>query len=483
MTNSELNRIIDRLLTLPKECEWVEFKLNFQKEESIGEYISALSNGACLQSELFGYLVFGIDDETLQPCGTSFRPSMHKKGNEELEHWLLQRLSPRIDVQILETEYNGLFLSIFKIQAANGQPTCFTHKDYIRIGSITRSLKDFPEKEKQIWTKATKQYFEKGIALKVYSSADIIGLLDTQSYFDLSGIPYPTTQVAVIEKFKSEKFVVDFENMLAITNLGALLFAKDLSNFDTVKRKAIRVVQYDGISKYKTLKDQTGKFGYAVGFEGLVKYINDLLPSNEVIGQALRNSITMYPQIAIRELVANAVIHQDFNERGTGPMIEIFSDRIEITNPGLPLITPNRFIDEYQSRNEDLASMMRRFRICEEKGSGIDKVIMEIELFQLPPLNILVQEKHTKITIYAYQKFSEMNKTDRIRACYQHACLKYVTNNIMSNQSLRQRFKIADENAAMVSRIIKDTLEAGLIKEIDPENKSRKFVKYSPIWA
>lgn len=483
MTNSELHIVIDRLLKLPKECEWVEFKLNFQKEESIGEYISALSNGACLQNESFGYLVFGIDDETLQPRGTTFRPLMHKRGNEELENWLLQRLSPRIDVQILETQYSDVLLSVFKIQAANGQPTAFLHKDYVRIGSITRSLKDFPEKEKQIWTKVPKQYFEKGIALKVESDADIIGLLDTPSYFHLLDIPYPTTQMAVIEKFKAEKFILDYEGKLGITNLGALLFAKDLNNFDTVKRKAIRVVQYDGVSKYKTLKDQTGKFGYAVGFEGLVKYINDLLPSNEVIGQALRSNMAMYPQIAIRELVANSVIHQDFNESGTGPMIEIFSDRIEITNPGLPLITPNRFIDEYHSRNEDLASMMRRFRICEEKGSGIDKVIIEIELFQLPPLNIQVQEKHTKVTIYAYQKFADMNKMDRIRACYQHACLKYVTNNLMSNQTLRQRFKIADENAAMVSRIIKDTLEAGLIKEVDPENKSRKFVKYLPIWA
>lgn len=483
MINGELHVVIDRLLKLPKECEWVEFKLNFQKEEDIGEYISALSNGACLQNEPFGYLVFGVDDETLQPRGTTFRPTRHKKGNEELEHWLLQRLSPRIDVQIFEAKYNDVLLSIFKIKAASGQPTSFLHKDYVRIGSITRTLKDFPEKEKQIWTKEAKQTFEKGVALKVDSDADIIGLLDTQSYFDLMSVPYPTTQSAVIEKFKSEKLIIDFEDKLAITNLGAVLFAKDLNNFDTVKRKAIRVVQYDGISKYKTQKDQIGKFGYAVGFEGLTKYINDLLPSNEVIGQALRSTITMYPQIAIRELVANAVIHQDFRESGTGPIIEIFSDRIEITNPGLPLITPNRFIDEYQSRNEDLASMMRRFRICEEKGSGIDKVIIEIEMFQLPPLNIQVQKKHTKVTIYAYQKFADMNKIDRIRACYQHACLRYVTNNLMSNQTLRHRFKIADENAAMVSRIIKDTLEAGLIKEVDPENRSRKFVRYLPIWA
>ncbi len=164
-------------------------------------------------------------------------------------------------------------------------------------------------------------------------------------------------------------------------------------------------------------------------------------------------------------------------------MVEIFSDRIEISNPGLPLITPNCFIDEYQSRNEDLASIMRRFRICEERGSGIDKVVFNIELFQLPAYDVHIQEKHTKVILYAYQKFADMDKNDRIRACYQHTCLKFVTNEIMTNQSLRQRFKIADENTAMVSRIIKDTFEAGLIKEVDPENTSRKFVKYIPSWA
>ena len=207
-----------------------------------------------------------------------------------------------------------------------------------------------------------------------------------------------------------------------------MLFAKDINVFDAVKRKTLRVIQYEGKNKLKTLKDQAGKFGYAVGFERLMAYINGLLPSNEVIGQALRNTVSMYPQIAIRELVANALIHQDFDERGTGPMVEIYADRIEISNPGLPLITPNRFIDEYQSRNEDLAGIMRRFGICEEKGSGIDKVIFNIELFQLPALDVQAQEKHTKVILYAYQKFADMDKKDRIRACYQHACLKFVTN-------------------------------------------------------
>ena len=142
-----------------------------------------------------------------------------------------------------------------------------------------------------------------------------------------------------------------------------------------------------------------------------------------------------------------------------------------------------RMLDECYGCNEDLAAMMRRFGICEEKGSGMDKVVLNIELFQLPAYDVQIQEKHTKVILFAYQTFADMNKKDRIRACYQHACLKFVTNEIMTNQSLRQRFKIADENAAMVSRIIKDTFDAGLIKEVDPENKSRKFVKYIPVWA
>ena len=191
----------------------------------------------------------------------------------------------------------------------------------------------------------------------------------------------------------------------------------------------------------------------------------------------------MYPEIAIRELVANALVHQDLDDKGSCPMVEIYSDRIEISNPGLPLITPNRFIDEYSSRNEILAGVMRRLRICEEKGSGMDKVVFHIELFQLPAYDIQVQEKHTKVILYAYQKFADMDKNDRIRACYQHVCLKFVMNEKMTNTSLRERFKISDENAAMVSRIIKDTLDVGLIKEDDPDNKSRKFTKYIPSWA
>ncbi len=92
-------------------------------------------------------------------------------------------------------------------------------------------------------------------------------------------------------------------------------------------------------------------------FEDLIGYINGLLPSNEVVEQAIRRAVPMFPELAVRELVANALVHQDFFVTGTGPTVEIFSDRMEITNPGDPIVDPERFLDSPpKSRNEDLAA-------------------------------------------------------------------------------------------------------------------------------
>lgn len=206
------------------------------------------------------------------------------------------------------------------------------------------------------------------------------------------------------------------------------------------------------------------------------------MPANEEIGKVLREETRMYPEIAIRELVANALIHQDFNEKGF-PMIEIFSDRIEISNSGTPLVAAERFIDYYLSRNEKLADLMRRLRFCEEKGSGLDKVIFYIEFFQLPPINVIVDEHRTRVILYSYRRLNQLDKNEKIRACYQHACLKYVSNEKMTNQSLRGRFKIENKNYSIASRIIRDAIEAGMIKEDDPNNKSRKYASYIPFWA
>lgn len=296
------------------------------------------------------------------------------------------------------------------------------------------------------------------------------------------GLPLPQDGAGIMERFISERILLLDEIGYSITELGAILFAKKLSDFDNLKRKVIRVIVYKGKNKIETTREQSFDKGYAICFKEMLAWVNSQLPANEEIGQALRKDARMYPELAIRELVANSIIHQDFAEQGF-PMIEIYQDRIEISNPGQPMISVERFIDEYQSRNDSMADPMRRMGICEEKGSGMDKAVFYVELYQLPPLRIQVQENRTVVTLNAYRKFSEIEKTERIRACYQHACLRYVSNEKMTNQSLRSRLGIDDKNYPMASRIIKDTVEAKLIKEADPENGSKRFMGYIPYWA
>lgn len=270
----------------------------------------------------------------------------------------------------------------------------------------------------------------------------------------------------------------------SIANLGAILFAKKLDDFRNLKRKAVRVIVYKDITRLETIKEQVGRRGYACGFEGLIEFINGLIPRNEIIGKALRKDVPMYPEIAIRELVSNAIIHQDFFVGGICPMIEIFSNRIEITNPGKPLVNTERFLDSPpKSRNEALASFMRRVGICEERGSGIDKIVSQTEFYQLPAPLFEVVDDSTRITLFAPRPLSKMNRNDKVRAAYLHSCLKYVQREYLTNTSLRDRFGIDKGNSAMVSRIIKEAIEDGVIKLANPESESKKHARYVPFWA
>jgi ATP-dependent DNA helicase RecG len=114
----------------------------------------------------------------------------------------------------------------------------------------------------------------------------------------------------------------------------------------------------------------------------LIRFIMGQLPQNEVIEDALRKEVKLVPEVAIREVVANALIHQDFSMTGASVMAEIYANRVEISNPGEPLVPVDRFIDGYQSRNERVADLMRRMHICEEKSSGIDRLVQAAEAFQ-----------------------------------------------------------------------------------------------------
>ena len=109
-----------------------------------------------------------------------------------------------------------------------------------------------------------------------------------------------------------------------ITNMGALMIAKDLKKFESLHRRTVRVIWYKENSRLDAIREKEFCAGYAFSHEEIVQYIMTIIPQEEVIVEATRKSVVSFPEIAIRELLANAMIHQDLQQRGTNPMVEVF---------------------------------------------------------------------------------------------------------------------------------------------------------------
>jgi len=483
-TKDYLVGLVRELVKLPSETPWLEFKHNNATPQEVGEYVAALANAAALEGKANAYLLWGVDNTTHELVGTTFDPGLAKKGNQPLESWLLQLLTPKIPFRFDTLEIDDTTVVMLEIGRASHRPVAFSGKEYIRVGEVKKPLRDAPELERSLWRIFETTPYEDLIAAEQQDSESVLRLLDYPSYFDLLELPLPENRDGILSALEDDRLIQRCPaGGWDITTLGALLFAKKLADFRSVGRKAMRVIQYRGRGRVETVREQIGSKGYAAGFEGLIGYINGLLPTNEVMGQALRKSVPMFPELAVRELVANALIHQDLHSTGASPMVEIFEDRVEITNPGLPLVSPDRFVDTPpKSRNEALASLMRRFRICEERGSGIDKVVFQIELYQLPAPLFEVPPDSTRAVLFAHKNLRDMDKAERVRACYLHACLKYVTREFLTNASLRKRFGVEERNKASVSRYIRESVDEGAIKPFD-RSAAPRLMKYVPWWA
>jgi predicted HTH transcriptional regulator len=479
-----LGRLVLELCKLRDELPWVEFKHNNYTPDMIGEDISALANSAALHEKSCAYMLWGIHDKTHEIIGTDYNLQSLKKGNQELENWLRSMLSKNADFEFQTVLVNNLQVGVLIIYRAANQTVTFQKTDYIRIGSYTKKLSDYPAIQAQLWDRLRNTKFEERPAKQDLTMQEALSLLDCSVYFELTKTPHPSSTEGILHYMTEEGIIVKQDNGLySISNMGAILFARHIMDFPRISRKAVRVVQYKGKNRLNLLRESVETKGYAVSFEELNKFIQALLPTQERINGALRETVSAYPNLSIRETIGNALIHQDFSLTGTGPLVEIFDNRIEVTNPGVPLVDIKRFIDNPpKSRNEKLAALMRRMRICEELGTGWDKIATSCELAQLPAPKIDLYEDSIKVTLFSEIPFSSISAEDKLWACYLHACIRQVENEQLTNSSLRERFGVPKSSSGSISRLIKDAVASGLIKPLDPTTAPR-YMKYIPFWA
>jgi ATP-dependent DNA helicase RecG len=463
---------LEALLVVPEENEHVEFKAasgGFHFERLV-EYCAALAN------EGGGCMVLGVSDKRpRRVIGTrAFELPARTCGS------LHERLHVKVEWHEI-AHPDGRVLVFVVPSRSRGQPLHIDGRYLMRAGDELVPMT--PDRLRAILAEGEEDFVDQAAATGL-DEARVVSLLDVQGLFDLRQRPLPSTRAEIVEALLARHFVQRRPDGWAITNLGALVLAKRLSDFASVARKGVRVVVYDGVTKMQVRdgKDWTSDRGYGVGFVSLVDQIHAETPASEEIQAALRKTAYAYPKKALREILGNALVHQDLAERGTGVVVEIYDDRIEIVNPGCPLLDVDRFIDENQSRNERLASALRQLGVCDERGHGMDAVVAHIEAQQLPPYQCRLGSRHTTVVLSRYKALNRLAPDERAQAVYQHCCLRFVTNQITNNESIRERFGIEKKNAAQASRLLREALEARRIKAMDP-TVGTKLMRYVPYWA
>ena len=488
MTKAEPIELIYSLIGYPHETEWLEFKESNTDCTQVGRDISALANAAAWLGRGAGYKIWGVDDRTHQLTGTSFNPLAAKaKGNQDLLIWLKTLLTANANYDFDQFDHDGMHFVVLTVRAASDQPVCFQGRAYVREGSSTTALVSGSAREAELWRRLQRGDFEARVAIEDIHADEVGDLLVIDAYFDLLGLRRPTDMEAAIVSLVEQDILRRQDNgLLSITNLGALLLARSMREFPGLTKRPLRVVRFAGKGSREILDDKTFDEGYALSLQAAEDFVMARIPSREVAEGAFRRIRHAYPQRAVRELTVNAVVHQDLSITGQGPLVAMYANRIEFSNPGASLIRPERVLNaQPKTRNNALAGLLRQMSLCEEVGTGWDLAVAACEdVHMLPPHMATDEELGTRVTLYEGAAFDRMSKLERLDAMYWHSCLRYADGESMSNQTLRGRFGLSDDtkSSLAMSRLIREGCERGLIKieDVDVGTKNRRYI---PFWA
>lgn len=467
----------DSLYPIPSELNELDWKSGLSdKTERLAQHISAFAN-----MKGGGILVYGVNND-----GTCFDLTKEEidKTVQTLGNIAQNNLVYAIPIEHSVMTFEGHSLLFIYIPEQSDKPVHLRGKDiyssYHR--SAGQTVKMSRNQVKALIAASQGITFEQQTAKEGLTREEVLKLLNYKALYRILDKNVPQSTDAIIERLSDYCLCRQVSESWTITNLGAILFANELKDFPNMEGHEVIVRKYVGTNNRQQEFEQHGAYGYAVGFEGLVDFIMRNTGVEQI--DVKREAIPTYPRVAIREFVANALVHQDFAITGMPVTIEIFSNRLSITNAGAPLNDINRLIDlPPQSRNEQLAQMMFTLGICERRGSGIDRAIAAVEEMFLPPVKFTKSDQHTRVFMYPQKNLKEMTKQEKISACYQHACLMYEDGEKINNQSVRERFELSKNDTSVASRIIADTLEAGLIKPADIETTSKKYMTYIPYYG
>ena len=468
-----LNRSIQ---PIPQELNEIDWKGGLSnKTDRLAQHICAFAN---LSGG--GFLVFGINDDVgfEEMDKATIEETTKKLGNIAKNN-----LAWSIQLKHAVLDYKGHALLFVRIPEQQNKPVYLRGRDiyeaYIR--SAGHTVKMSREQVHEILALSHGLTFEKRVARSAVMEETVLELLDYEKLYELIDKRIPQDKSRIMDQMCEFGMIERKDDRYDILNLGAILFARKLKDFG-LENKEVIVRKYSGTNNLVMELEHKMSVGYAVGFEDMVDTVMRFTSKEKI--EVRREAVPTYPRVAVREFAANLMVHQDFAITGMPITIEVFTNRLVMTNPGMCLNDVNRLIDlPPHSRNEGMAQLMLQLDMCERRGSGYDRAVAAIEEMLLPAYKVQSGDDYTRVFMFPMKALKDMTKEEKIIACYQHACLLYENNLNLTNQAVRERFGLDKNKSSVASRIIADAVERGLLKVSDEQNTSTKYVSYIPFYG
>jgi len=408
---------IDRLRQYLAENE--SRQLEFKRATTQFDSTKLMRYCCALSCEGGGKMVFGVSDDK-QVVGTQAFADPAKT-----EHDIHNRIGLRCTFETLQAD--GKRVLILHIpRSVVGHPTSYEGRYWMRSGESLAPMS--PERLRELLNEGAPSYLDENEP-GTHSWDEIKLLPAVERYYELIGsrMPGEETQIRDFLRMHFVERTAFDASLFYIRRLGAITLARSLNDFPDVEHHTIRVMRLRGTSITDMVFDRTYSKGYAVVFDDVIDQINALLPVNEDFADGLRDEHRDFSLVAVREIVVNACVHQDFMEHG-----------------------------------------------------GIDRALENIEKQQTDAPEFIVKTRSTTVELRK-GRFEDMGMKERVNAAYLHCCLQTAKGGFLTNSSLRERFGLSKAKTAVTSQVIA-AVDAGLIF-LDPATKgSRRTARYLPFY-